>query len=173
MTAYPSRTHVRSPDEAVPPGLVRALGIVGLVLGTLGVVSSPFAALRFVGDGRISNLFLHDSLWRGMLVSSIASTALSVLLVIAATGCLKLRPWGRRMMIVYSIGSLILGIGGAYFYLKWMGLVGGTPRGQGGVDTWIQLTGWLLSMPYAVWALYMMTRPHAREVFRGPGRLIP
>ena len=39
------------------------------------------------------------------------------------------------------------------------------PAGQRGVSAWLQLTGWIFSVIYAIWALYGMTRPHAREAF--------
>jgi len=165
MTAYPSRTHHQDSHDAAQPGMIRAVGAVGLMLGTLGVALSPFTVMRLVGSSNDTNFALHNPTWWWMAISSIASSALSVLLLIAATGCLKLRRWGRWTMILYSIGSLILGIGGGYFYLRWMGVPGGIPRGQGGVVTWIQLTGWLFGVPYALWALYAVTRSHAREAF--------
>jgi len=169
MTVYPHPTHVPNPDDAGRPGMVRAIGAVGLVLGSLGVLAAPFLAMKLVGTGNGVGQFLRSPQAAWMIASTVASCALSVLLIIAATGCLQLRRWGRRLMILYSIGALVLGIGGGYFYLRWLGILGNTPAGQRGVAAWLQLTGWIFSLIYAIWALYGMTRPHAREAFEsGP-----
>jgi hypothetical protein len=165
MTVYAHPAHVPNPDDAGRPGMVRAIGAVGLMLGSLGVVAAPFLALKLVGSAHSVNLFLKSPQAPWMIASTIASCALSVLLIIAATGCLQLRRWGRRLMIIYSIAALVVGIGGGYFYLRWLGIIGHTPAGQRGVSAWLQLTGWIFSLIYAVWALYGMTRPHAREAF--------
>ena len=165
MTVYPHPTHVPNPDDAGRPGMVRAIGAVGLMLGSLGVVAAPFLAMKLVGRGSGVGAFQSSpqALW--MIASTVASCALSVLLIIAATGCLQLRRWGRRLMIIYSIAALVVGIGGGYFYLRWLGAFGGTPAGQRGVSAWLELTGWIFGVIYAIWALYGMTRPHAREAF--------
>jgi hypothetical protein len=165
MTAYPHPHHVPNPDDAGRPGMVRAIGAVGLMLGSLGVVAAPFLAMKLVGSANSVNLFLKSPQAPWMIASTVASCGLSVLLIIAATGCLQLRRWGRRLMIIYSIAALVVAIGGGYFYLRWLGIVGHTPAGQRGVAAWLQLTGWIFSLLYAIWALYGMTRPHAREAF--------
>ena len=169
MTAYPHPHHVPNPDDAGRPGMVRAIGAVGLMLGSLGVVAAPFLAMKLVGSANSVNLFLKSPQGPWMLVSTVASCALSVLLIVAATGCLQLRRWGRRLMILYAIGALVVGVGGGYFYLRWLGIIGDTPAAQRGVAGWLQLTGWIFSLIFATWALYGMTRPHAREAFEsGP-----
>jgi hypothetical protein len=165
MTTYPHPTYVPNPDDAGRSGMVRAIGAVGLILGSLGVVVAPFLGMKLVGRGSGVGAFQSSpqALW--MIGSTVASCALSILLIVAATGCLQLRRWGRRLMILYRTAALVVCIGGGYFYLRWLGLIGNAPAGQRGVSVWLQLTGWMFSLMFAIWALYAMTRPHAREAF--------
>jgi hypothetical protein len=172
MTAYPDATPPVGPPAGHPanpgkPGFIRAIASVGLVIGILGLACAPFPPMRMVvGSAEQTNLFIQSPHGVWLIVTAVGGTLLSILLIVASVGCLKLRAWGRLLMILYAVGSLALGIGGSYFYLCWLGFFGDVPAAQRGVIAFIALMGWILGVLYALWALYGMTRPHAKEAFR-------
>jgi hypothetical protein len=169
MTAIPDPTRVPNPDDASMPAMIRVVATMGLILASIGLVSSPFLLLRLTGSSSDAELPLRAPEARWLIITSLSGGGLSGLLLIAATGCMQLRPWGRWAMTLYAVSALLMGLGGSYFYLKWAGLFGEdeVPAAQRGVIGFIALSGWLFGTVYAAWALWAVNRPHAKEAFEG------
>src|SRR5438105_3761329 len=141
MTAYSNPAHVPNPDDPSRPGMIRALASVGLAFGALGIVCAPFAGMKLVGSSNDTNLLLHSPDGPWLLATSVLSAALSLLLIIASSGCLRLRAWGRTTMTVYAVAALVFGVGAGYFYLHLLGLVGRVPHAANGLH--VGVVGWL------------------------------
>src|SRR4051794_9947662 len=116
MTAYSNPAHVPNPDDPSRPGMIRALGSVGLAFGALGIICAPFAGMKLIGSSNDTNFLLRSPDGPWLLTTAVLSAVLSVLLVIASSGCLRLRAWGRRVMLVYAVAALVFGVGAGYFY---------------------------------------------------------
>ena len=176
MTAHtfvPHSTQSPGRDDAGRSGLVRAIAVVGLMLAVLGLATAPFGFSKFIGSSNSTNLELRGSDAPWMLATAAAGTGLSILLLIASAACLRLVPWGRRLMIAYAGLAVVLGAACGFLYARWLGYLGPVPAGRpvvhGGVVGFIELMGWVLGIVYGAWTLYVMTRPNTREAFRhGP-----
>ncbi len=165
----PSQNYL--PDRHPHWRTLRALGVVGEIFAILGLLLLPFALLPFSAGRwyglRSDSLSLsHAGAW-WLLAATLIGMALSLLLLVGSIGVVWWRRWARPVMLLYAIMSLTLGLGGAYFFLRWaFGLGGREHLLYYGVGPLIAACGWFLGLIYAAFALYFMTRRDVRERFR-------
>jgi hypothetical protein len=94
------------------------------------------------------------------------------MLFIGSIAAVRLRPAGRPILLFWAICSLAMGIGGCYFYVRWLippwrdqlGLV------RGVVDSMVSFAGWGIGTTLAIVMLYLLTRPKIKQAFESSGR---
>ncbi len=104
-------------------GHIKAVGIINIVFGVLGLIVAGFLFLIIAGAGIISG----DP--EAMTITSIVAVALSSLIavlsipeLIAGYGILKFKSWGRILGIIIAILNLLnIPIGTAFgIYALWV-----------------------------------------------------
>ena len=97
-------------EVATPLRLVRVLGVLGLVIGSIGVVATPLMWL----DPQ-SRMTAFSSGYRAIALLMLPlAVGLSVLLIIGCAQSLRRAPRGRTLLLVYAYG---------YFALMVIGIV--------------------------------------------------
>jgi hypothetical protein len=101
---------------AGPPPKNNALTVIGaiaVVLGVLGLLGGPAAALiGMIARDPVSRR-IHEITWSGdfgmwMRISVVLGTALSALLIAAGIGLMNAKPWARQASIVYGATTIVL-----------------------------------------------------------------
>lgn len=157
-------------DESSATTGYRVLGAAGVLLAMFALVSIPFAILPFYRVAWTVQPLEQSHLNVWMLFSALAGTGLSILLLAAATGCLSLRPWSRKGLILYAILSLILSAFNLVFYRHYL-LPGPhvTAQEVGAFGTFMLLLIWPFTVAYSIAVLYYFTRHSTRQLFEeGP-----
>jgi hypothetical protein len=172
----PLAYHTPQPPNPRPIS-VTVLAIIGIVLGVLGVVCTPFALLPLVLDlpqEPMQEALYANNLYVGWYYgSTVVGFLLSILLLAAAISALSLKPWARRGLIWYAWLAICLGAIGVVVALVtmlplaqqqpadpaaawglWGGLIGG-------------VCGGIIGLIYPVFVLIFMTRPHVVAAFEG------
>ncbi len=110
-----------------------ALGVLCVVLGVLFVIASVWGLLQpqvhqaVVAQSRAPQLLTGLSVaWA--YADAALNLVLAVLLFIAGIGLLRLRRWGARLAIAYSLGRIALSL--ASFVLTFLGPIAHRPTGQ-------------------------------------------
>ena len=138
--------------------LVRGVGTVGLVASSLTLLQFALIILPMVGI-RILAVGVTP-LWP-RLISPASS---SVLLLIGSAGCVGLRPWGRGVMIAYSVVAALASLASLALTLIPLGR-GTTSPMLGGFGVYLALgMGAQLAFPAAT--LVLMLHPSVRRVFQ-------
>ncbi len=124
-------------------GGMTAIGILNFVFGGLGCVFSLLmvlggGAFAFLGsameeaaaaEGMSTEGFGEAAATGGamFMLLGLVGLVLSVLLIIAGVGVMKVRPWGRTCSLAYAGSKIILGIGaaiiGGFGFVTIMGFV--------------------------------------------------
>jgi len=96
----------------------------------------------------------------------------SVLLMVAGVGTLKMRPWGRRLTIVFSISASLLAVCLAvisvHFVAPALVRMQAGPLPAALVDTWREAVWYIVIWSaYPCFLLVFMYRPRVRAVFKG------
>jgi len=155
---------------------MRSVAVLGVIFGCAGVISFPFGLLRlhqgsFAGDLRVS-LFSPmiespsgDAMW--LYCSSVAGTGLMLMLLIGSILARSLHPLARPILMLWAIGSLVVFVGGSYFYFRWLlpPWRDQLPQVRGVVGTMVSFAGWGISITLAVAMLWLLTRPSVEDAF--------
>jgi hypothetical protein len=100
---------------------VAALGVFSIILGTLGLLTLPFAIQPNWADysgirgGVVAD---HSPLATWGVVSTTLYCGLSLMALAGGAGCLRLRWWARPLMIGYGALAVLLGFVGIYFHWR-------------------------------------------------------
>ena len=165
MTAIPPPSN--EPRGADPQSsTVRALAMLGVVFGTLGLSCLPFNFGTWITYGSPIAGARTTPIDMWVFASTFIGIGLSVLLLLSSLGAFHFRKWGRIGMLAWSEVSLLYGIVGIFLYgrflLPWL-------RGEyaniRGPDTIAGLLAWMIGSCLAVFVLYDLTRPSVRELF--------
>ena len=97
------------------PTSVTVVSVMGIVMGTLGLLCKPLSLVIFVVQMPVSDPVVDamraDSFVRGWMLASVATGwVISLLLVLSAVGSLRLRDWGRTGMLAYAGLGLLMTI---------------------------------------------------------------
>ena len=98
---------------AARPTSVTVLSIMGMVLGGMGLLCKPASLLMFVVKMPVPNPVVdamrNDSFIRGfMVIGAATGWVISLLLILASVGSLRLRDWGRSGMLAYAGLALVM-----------------------------------------------------------------
>lgn len=121
MSQLPGEAQIPSPEARVAPrvtastsaGNMKALGIVEIVFGSLGLMAMPMlwvtkALARDPFSKRVNELTWEGPVGTWMTFAIAAGTVMAVLLIVAGTGVIKLRPWARKLSMVYAVYNLFI-----------------------------------------------------------------
>ena len=146
------------------PVAVKVFGILNIVFGSLGLVTSP---LNFVNIGQSVEMFEAEGFFRMWLYISIGiAPLLSLILLVLGIGLLRYNEWGRRGTVIYSWFTIILGIVSSLI------TVGSLASKLGEANPVIigavigGIIGTFVGLIYPIVSLVFLTRPAAREACR-------
>lgn len=155
------------PDRIAP---VMVVGWFGMMLGTLGILTLPFAATAILSIflGRGGEVADRDPLGVFMVISTTLGSGLAVMALVGGAACMRFRWWARPLMIFYGLTSVILGLVGIYahariVYLFNMGY--SIPTYCYRMETSSEWVGWVAGTLFGAYTLWAMTRPSARRAF--------
>ncbi len=177
------------------------LGGLGLLGGLFGLGSAvivyaqsptsapPPAAVRPAGPGGMTvaaqNQFLNARLpyWKEIgILFNLIDSAISVLMIAAGVGLVRMRPWGRTCSFVYGGVSIVSQVGrlvytaGFFlpamsdFYESLTGPASGLPPGFGTIMKYALIGGVavsLLGFVYPIIVLVLLSRRSVRAAFSG------
>ena len=173
-----------SPDRAVP-GPVLSIGVLGILYGTLAAlwvagILSGSSTLRPTaptgGQGATAVRIV-------LMLAAVAYFLLGVTLVPAAVGCLQLKRWARRLMVLYAAGDLLLQLAVLLLAIAWVepatvnqlaakGQIA-TSAERAAVEAPILrewALQWCLLSVFPAVTLFVITRRRVREAFRQSAR---
>jgi hypothetical protein len=179
--------YVPPADVPLRPTVVTVIAVIGIILGIGGLLCKPTSLLMFVvpmppgPDGQpvvnpVVEAFKNDSFLRLWLIAGTgAGWLISVLLLIASIGSLKLKDWGRTGMLGYAaLAALmtivsqvvsVLALGPALEQAMQQsgapktGMMAGLPPAVG------MAIGIVLGMWFPVLIFWAFTRPRVKEAF--------
>jgi len=117
----PSGGYVPPPyPQYAPPQNARGSGLTVLayfavIFGSLGLLGAPMTlAGRFIARDPVSRR-TQEIMWEGALgvwtsVSLFIGLILSIVLLSAGIGIFKMRPWARRLSLIYGVIGVVTGI---------------------------------------------------------------
>lgn len=147
------------------PVAVKVFGILNIVFGTLGLVTSP---LNLINVNRSLDLLGAEGFYRSWAYLSIAITPiLSLVLLILGIGLLRYREWGRRGTVIYAWVVIVLGILSLLITVGSLATqLGGEPNPViiGGIIGGV--IGGIIGLIYPILSLVFLTRPSAKDACR-------
>lgn len=161
----------------------RALAALGVAFGTVGVFMLPFGLLRF-HQGAIAGGFRVaimdepvqstsiDAYW--LLCSSLLGAGLALALMVGGIGGVCLKSWSIVVLRIWSVVSIIVGVMGSYFYLRWLFSPARDQMSQvrGVDDVLVNFGGCFIGLCLAIAILSVIGRPQVREALGRGGKIV-
>lgn len=143
-----------------PPVAIRVFGILYIVFGGMGLLCSPVTLL---GLAQMRTMFGGNP---GAMAFFIASGVLSIIsaavMLAAGIGLVRNREWARRLAVIYSWASIVLGIVSTVITVALMsGRAGSAPEMVGGLIGGI--IGGLFGLAFNGLTIYFLTRPAVKD----------
>lgn len=169
------------------PVSVSVLAVLNIVFGAIGIVSTPVSLFMTFKPqsfgpmaGNTQQVFgfdiMGDPTYRAfMLVSSVLGIAVTIALLAAGIGLLKLKPWARTVSIGYAIYAIVAGLAGwvfTYFYIMqpMMEKLGeaGDPAATAARFGFVggSSIGMCFGLAYPIVLLVFMFMPNVKQAFR-------
>src|SRR5437016_7155883 len=109
--------YVRTPDPR--PTSVKVISWMAIVFGSLGLLGGLCSIPQYLGvqmsrspNPMIDAIREDRLMWGVTMASMVASLIISAIELISAIGALKLRPWGRRGLVMYALTNIaVTGLG--------------------------------------------------------------
>ena len=104
------------PVPPLRPTSVSVIAIIGIVLASLGLICTPFAVIPFVMTGaaaqnpQIQLIQNNKPLMAWSILALVVQFLLSILLLTASIGSLRLSNWARKGMIAWAIASSVMAV---------------------------------------------------------------
>jgi hypothetical protein len=182
--------YVRPPDPR--PTSVKVIAVLAIVFGSLGVLAGLCSIPQYLGvqmspnRNPVIDAMREDKLlWDVTVATMAASVIIAAIELVSGIGALKLRPWGRRGLVVYAVTNIIvtlvgLGLQWTVFQARSDRLLAevlrknpqlNTPAMQTAMQVG-KTTGMVFPVLFVIWAsivLLYMTRPRVKAAFEGRG----
>lgn len=165
------------------PTSVTVLAILAIIFGGLGSACGWTNVLPYFNpsmQNEVTRAFSSEPVMRVWAVfSALWGWGVSVLLLIAGILCLRLRPLGRTLMLVYAWSTLVMAVPGLIMNFVYMmpalenlkkqnpgnpGIAAGVTAGYIGA-----IAGLVIGLGIVAWVLYVMSRPHVKAAFAADG----
>jgi hypothetical protein len=162
----------QAPQAIEKPTSVMVFGILNIVFGALGLICTPFSILMILFAGRFAAMnqapvMEYAPVYKMiLLVSSVVGIGFSAWLLALGIGLVKMKGWGRRGSVIYSIIVIVWGIVGVALnilalHFGWMTVPeGGLPGYIGG------MCGGVVGMVYPVLLLIFMSTSKVKRAFQ-------
>lgn len=184
---YPDQ--ISQPLSGIPSGGIAALGILSIIYavlfklcGSLAGLSFPLWGPAFFGflEAKLPDAPPFGTLLEGptmwyIIIGSLTSLVLGVCFLAGGIGLLKLRAWGRKLLIAASVAKIVWSIMnflvGHIFMPPWVFEMG-EQHGHGGAHGVDQVLGTItgmatnLGLPVVLWVF--LTRPSIMAQFEPP-----
>lgn len=148
--------------------LVRALAVVGVIFGCLGMSCLPFNFGAFITYGWPVQARQAAMDW-WVFASTFAGLGLSAMLLFSSLGAYHFKLWGYFGMLFWSVCSLAYGVLGIYFWGRWLfPWMRGEYVRMRGPDEISGLIAWMIGTGLAVIVLRNLIRRDVRGVFASP-----
>lgn len=151
---------------------VRALAVVGVIFGCLGMSCFPFDFGEYVTYGWPVQANQSTMDW-WVFVSTFVGLGLSALLLFSSLGAYHFKRWGLYGMLLWGFASVLYGILGIYFWgrflLPWLRHQYVRVRGP---DEVAGLIAWMVGTVFALMVLRNLLRRDVQGVFMEP-QIVP
>ena len=168
------------PVASPRPTSVTVLAIIGIILGGLGTLCSPFALMPFFMEmpgpkNPVIEAMKDDGTLMGWTVgSTVVGWLMAIVLLSASIAALKLKEWARKTLLVYAVTAFVTGVIGLVFTIavmnpKMAAAMGNDPAAKSAmaVQTVSTLVGFVVGLILPSFLLFYMTRPHVKAAFAG------
>ncbi len=146
------------------PVAVKVFGILNIVFGSLGLVTSP---LNFANLGQAVEILGAQGFYRQWLyLSAGIAPIMALILLILGIGLLRYAEWGRRGTVIYSWFSIALVIVSSLITITSLAsqLGDSNPAVIGAIIGGV--IGTIIGLIYPIVSLIFLTRPSARDACR-------
>lgn len=151
---------------------VMAVAVFGIIIGTLGLLTLPFAAEPNWADfsgfrGGVYGTRSPIAVWG--VVSTTVYSGLCLMALVGGAGCMRFRPWGRWVMLGYGVLSVLMFLPGVYFHWRIIQL---STSGQAVPNFAFRFTTvaewgvWIYGSLLGGYALWTMLRRDVRHAFK-------
>lgn len=145
------------------PGSVKIFGILNVVFGSFGLVTTPFSLTKLDESIQVFEQLGASSLaiqW--IKISSWLSPLLSLTLLVLGIGLLMKKPWGRTGSVAYAFFSIALGILSMILILRAFsgGASSGDPTAIGGIIG--GAIGGLVGLIYPILTIVFLNKPDVK-----------
>lgn len=150
--------------------IVRAIAVVGVIFGTLGMSCLPFNLGEFVSFGWPVEGARADWLDLWCLFATFIELGLSTLLLFCSLGAYHFKWWARYGLLLWATCSLGYGVVGIYFWGRFLlPPLRSEYAAMRGPDEFAGLLAWLVGTGLSIFVLRFLTRPAIRMVFTESG----
>jgi hypothetical protein len=162
------------------PTSVTVLAIIGIILGGIGTLCTPFALIPLVMDmpgpkNPVIQAMKDDgTLMAWTLGSSLLGWVMAIVLLSASIAALKLKEWARKALVFYAAAAFVINTISLVFTLavlnpKMAALIGNDPATKSAMamQSVFTLIGFVIGLIFPAFVLLYMTRPHVKAAFAG------
>jgi len=148
--------------QPIRPTSVTVLAVIGIILGSLGVLGTGCAVMFMIGARQqFQNQIQAPLAW--LAVSALIGVAMCVLLLASSIAALKLIAWGRKGMLAYAMVGIVMNVVNAVVNLIYM------DSSKAAFMVGVALGGLVIGMIYPVCVLVFMKKPHVVAAFESGG----
>jgi hypothetical protein len=165
---------------------VTVIAVFTIIFGILGLLGVAVQFLQFLvpqafqfgGPNPVSDLMRTDPViatWTGVIAG--AGLILAIFELAGGVGALSLKPWARKALLSYAVGTIVIGLVGVIFnFSVLMPKLSQVPQNRPEMKMAIQLMpimsggGFLIGLILPVCVLIFMNRPKVKAAFAGQVR---
>jgi hypothetical protein len=145
------------------PGSVKVFGILNIVFGSFGLVTSPLGLVSLDQSIEVFESFGANPMAIGWVrASAWLSPLMALALLILGIGLLMKKPWGRSGSIIYSYIAIAIGILSMIFIVGVFsgGLESSDPAAIGGIVGGV--IGGLVGLIYPILTIIFLSKPNVK-----------
>jgi hypothetical protein len=155
------------PPATQAPVAIRVFGILYIVFGGMGLLCSPMTLL---GLAQMRTLLGNNPAAMGFFIfSGVLSIISAAVMLAAGIGLVRNREWARRLAVIYSWASIVLGLVSTVLTVMFLaGRAGSAPELWGGLIGGV--IGGLFGLAFNGLTIYFLTRPAVKDYLAARAR---